>query len=151
MTLASHPGRAVVRAPPHGNDGEQMLMGDASEALKVTYEGKYIHLVDEKRFWLEIPRNQHKESYSMWNRTLHSKNDDYFAWVINNDGTISSENNEELVLGFGISKDEEHWKDAANYYKWSKFKEIEGFELEELQEEKEEKVTGPYFRMVKDH
>ena len=34
-----------------------MLMGDASRAMKVTYEGKYIHLVDEKRFWLEIPRN----------------------------------------------------------------------------------------------
>jgi len=39
----------------------------------------------------------------MWFRTLHSKNDDYFAWIINNDGTFSSKKNQDLVLGWGIA------------------------------------------------
>ena len=106
LTLASHPGKAIIREPGLKNkrdDGEQLFFGDAKDATVVTYEGKYIHMVNESKFWLEIPRNQHEEDYAMWFRTLHSRNDDYFAWIINENGTISSKNNEDLVLGFGIA------------------------------------------------
>jgi len=74
----------------------------------------------------------------MWFRTLHSKNDDYFAWVVNENGTISSKENSDLVLGYGISPNEEHWKDLSNSYSWNEFKKIEGFESTEEKKEDEE-------------
>lgn len=118
--------------------------------MKVTYEGKYLHMVDNKKYWLEIPRNEHEEGYAMWFRTLHSKNDDYFAWIINEDGTMSSKNNQDLVLGFGISNNENHWYDTANKLKWNKFKEIEGFTLKKDSDsfEKIPDKLGPYFKLV---
>ena len=71
----------------------------------------------------------------MWMRTLHSKNDDYFAWIINEDGTISSETNQDLVLGFGIANNTNHWKDTANALKWNEMKEIKGvFEVTSSEE-----------------
>jgi len=62
MTLKSHPGKAIVRGGKKyvKHDGEQAFLGDASEAHTVKWDGKndkYIHSVDEKKFWLEIPRN----------------------------------------------------------------------------------------------
>ena len=42
----------------------------------------------------------------MWFRTKHSDNDDYFGWVVNKNGTISSLKNDELVLGYGIASNE---------------------------------------------
>ena len=27
------------------------------------YEGKYLHMVEEDDFWLEVPRNQHTKEY----------------------------------------------------------------------------------------
>jgi hypothetical protein len=107
-------------------------------------------MVEEDDFWLEVPRNQHTKEYVMWFRTLHSRNDDYFAWIINENGTISSKNNKDLVLGYGLSKIEEHWKDYTNHNDWKKYKTIEGFEKETNVEEKEESL-GPCLRMVEDH
>ena len=136
MTLKSHPGKALVRGgekyilPGHHN-GEQAFLGDAKDAHTVKWEGKgnkYIRSMDHKKFWLEIPRNQHDEDRAMWFRTLHSSNDDYFAWVVNENGTISSKNNDELVLGYGISENEEHWKDLSNHYEWKEYKTLKGFE-----------------------
>lgn len=95
MTLKSHPGKAIVRGGKKyvKHDGEQIFLGAAEDAHTVKWEGeekKYIHSMDHKKFWLEIPRSQHEEDRAMWFRTLHSENDDYFAWVINENGTISS-------------------------------------------------------------
>ena len=115
--------------------------------MKVTFEGKYLHMVDEKKYWLEIPRAEHEEGFAMWFRTLHNKNDDYFGWVINEDSTISSHKNQDLVLGFGISPNKNHWKDTANALKWKEYKQIEDFSLEESFEKIDEKL-GPYFKMV---
>ena len=107
-------------------------------------------MVEEKEFWLEIPRNQHENEYAMWFRTLHSRNDDYFAWIINENGTISSKNNTKLVLGFGVSKNEEHWKDMSNHFNWKKYKALEGFEKKTTTGDEEEPL-GPCLRMVEDH
>ncbi len=85
-------------------------------------------MVEEKNFWLEIPRNEHELEFTMWFRTLHSKNDDYFAWIINDNGTISSQNNKDLVLGFGISLNQSHWKDMSNEFDWKTYKALGGFE-----------------------
>lgn len=63
----------------------------------------------------------------MWFRTLHGENDDYFGWVVNDDGTVTPKKNAELVLGYGISPNEEHWRDLSNAYEWQAFKNIEGF------------------------
>lgn len=90
-------------------------------------QGKYIHSVDKSNFWLEIPRAQHEVDKAMWFRTKHSNNDDYFAWVVNQNGSISPKSNTELVLGYGIATNEEHWKDLSNSYDWKKFKTLEGF------------------------
>lgn len=132
MTLASHPGKAIVRGGKEHikHDGEQAFLGDAKDAhtVKMDMKGKYIHSVDKSNFWLEIPRAQHDEDKAMWFRTKHSNNDDYFAWVINQNGTISSKSNDQLVLGYGISPNEEHWKDLSNSYGWKNFKTLKGFE-----------------------
>ena len=64
MTLKSHPGKAIVRGGKHlilqgQHNGEQLFLGDAKDAHTVKWDGKgksYIHSVDEKKFWLEIPR-----------------------------------------------------------------------------------------------
>jgi len=95
--------------------------------------------MDINKFWLEIPRNQHDADRAMWFRTLHSKNDDYFAWVINENGTISSENEKDLVLGYGISPDEEHWHDLSNSYDWKEFKKLDvGTPAAETEKKEEE-------------
>ena len=64
----------------------------------------------------------------MWFRTLHSSNDDYFAWVVNANGTISSKKAPKLVLGYGISPNEQHWGDLSNHYGWRECKKLEGFD-----------------------
>ena len=141
MTLKSHPGRAIVRGDKKliKHDGEQAFLGDAKDAhtVKMDEKGKYIHSVDKSNFWLEIPRAQHDEDKAMWFRTKHSNNDDYFGWIINENGTISSKSNDKLVLGYGISPNEEHWKDLSNSYNWKEFMTIKGFENPETSEPKE--------------
>ena len=113
MTLKSHPGRAIVRGDDTliRHDGEQAFLGFAKDAhtVKMDEDGKYIHSVDKSDFWLEIPRNQHDINKAMWFRTKHSSNDDYFGWIVNENGTISSMKNSELVLGYGISPNRDHW------------------------------------------
>ena len=63
----------------------------------------------------------------MWFRTLHSSNDAYFAWSVNQNGTISSSQNAYLVLGYGIAKNDEHWAALSNHYGWKYWKNIDGF------------------------
>jgi len=142
MTLKSHPGRAIVRGGKNlvKHDGEQAFLGDAKDAhtVKMDKNGKYIHSVDKSNFWLEIPRDQHEEGKAMWFRTKHSNNDSYFAWVANENGTVSSKNEKDLVLGYGISPASDHWNDLANSYGWKKFKTIKGFEDPTTIEKKEE-------------
>lgn len=54
----------------------------------------------------------------MWFRSLHSRNDSYFGWINNGDGTISCKNKSDLVLGYGAPKNENHWHDTANKLGW---------------------------------
>jgi len=130
LTLKSHAGMAIVTPGGKMNigDGEQAFMGSARDALQVTWEyGKYIRSAVRNQFWLEIPRDQHIADRAMWFRTLHSKNDNYFGWKINKNGTVSSKKNSKLVLGYGVSPCEQHWKDLTAHYGWTEFMEIEGF------------------------
>ena len=50
MTLKSHPGKAIVRIDAeNGQDGEQLFLGDASNAQTVKFDGKessFIHSMD---------------------------------------------------------------------------------------------------------
>ena len=82
----------------------------------------FIHQNEGKRFWLEVPRCQHSENKCMWFRTLHSPNTDYFGWVVLEDGSIQSCKNPKLVLGYGVSKHDEHFRDFTNEKKWHKNK-----------------------------
>lgn len=133
LKLSSHPGRAIIRGPDElmhigkGHDGEQVFFGKADNALKVKFIKQksgnyYIQQTEGKEFWLEVPRNQHDIDKAMWFRTKHSDNDDYFGWVLNKNGSIQSCKKDNLVLGFGISPDKEHWSDLANHMKFDDYK-----------------------------
>lgn len=142
--LSSHPGRAIVRGEDaEKHDGEQVFFGETSKAMKIQIkkEGKngvfYIKRIMQaksKDFYLEVPRNQHDLNKAMWFRTLHSRNNDYFGWYINPDGSIRDFKNEDLVLGVGVSPDSDHWKDLSNSYGWSDYKKFPLIE-ENLQKE----------------
>jgi hypothetical protein len=106
-------GKSIKRGnDPHhkGHPGEQILLGEANEALKVRWDGNYIRMIDEigyvGYYYLEVPRAQYRKEYAMWFRSLHSRNDNYFAWVNNGDGTISCWGEQNLVLGYGVPKNE---------------------------------------------
>ena len=53
--------------------------------------------------------------------------DELFGWKLNSNGTISSWGNGNLVLGYGIATDDNHWKDRTEDYGWYMWKKIEGF------------------------
>ena len=133
MTLKSHPGKAVARFDKwNKGDGELMWMGDAADAHTVAIETKddvhWIKSCDHKNRWLEIPCNEHEENYAMWFRTLHSRNKDYFAWQVNDDGTISSHNKQDLVLGLGMASDGQFMGHVKGHFGVGKSMEIAGFE-----------------------
>jgi len=95
--------------------------------MNVKFNGKYFQSMHRERFWLEVPRNQHTEDYALWWRTKHSDNDDYFGYIINENGTVSTKKNSSLVLGYGIAPNREHWKDLSNHMGWKDWMKIEGF------------------------
>merc|ERR1719454_169829 len=114
MTLKSHPGLAIVRDQKwNKGDGELSFVGEAADAHTVKVETKsdvhWIQSCDHKNRWMEIPCAQHEEDMVMWFRTLHGRSKPHFAWKVNEDGTISSDQEKDLVLGVGLASGEGHF------------------------------------------
>lgn len=61
-----------------------------------------IHSLDWDSHYLEHPWGQFAAEYQIGYCKLHSRNKQYFGWKPNEDGTISSENDHDLVLGYGL-------------------------------------------------